>query len=318
MKRLSCLAVLALVLFSLGGCEDISFRDHLYRIVHNRIARIVYHSGQSGIEEIFVMDSDGSHPLQLTDNLDEDKFPDWSPDGTRIAFSSDRSNSSGAVIEVFVMDADGSNVVQITTGSSGHRNFRPEWSPDGIQLAYTHYWDTLHQDIYVIDLTGGGLGTNLTNTPGGVAEYDGNPDWSPNGEYLVFMTNIYTGDWQIAKLEVAVPTNMDRITVSTYKDRDPVWSPDGELIAFHSNRGPGDTQEIYVIDADTVNGVPPEVRLTDNTANDEYPEWSPDGSRIIFISDRSGNYEIYTMNPDGTDQKRLTNRVANDYCPDWR
>ena len=64
--------------------------------------------------------------------------------------------------------------------------------------------------------------------------------------------------------------------------------------------------------------IPPEIRLTNNSAEDKWPEWSPDGSKIIFVSNRDGNNEIYTMNPDGTDQKRLTNTVAKDYCPDWR
>jgi len=313
-----------LAVLTFGACEDLSFRDHLNRIVNGQIARIAYHAGESKIEEIYLMDSDGSHSLQLTDNLSEDLYPDWSPDGTRIAFSSDRSSSSDAAIDIFVMDADGSNVVRITTSSSGgDYNFRPEWSPDGTRIAYTRYASGGDQDIYVIGLSESGIGSNITDYFG---EMDGNPAWKPDGSAIVFMSRHDTGYWQIYRVAVKDPlssidvSDVTRMTnqPSPIKDQDPVWSPDGESIVFYSNRGPGDTNEIYLIDAEAENGVPPEIRLTDNTADDKSPEWSPDGSKIIFVSDRSGNFDIYTMNPDGTHQVRLTDTIANDNCPDWR
>jgi len=184
--------------------------------------------------------------------------------------------------------------------------------------AYTRYWPNWNQDIFVIGLSESGLGKNLTNSPGGSSIYEGFPDWSPDGKQIVFMKRFGSDNWQIARLEVANPTNLTRMTNNVYSDQDPAWSPDGNLIVFYSNRGSIDTNEIYVIDADAEDNIPPEIRLTNNSAEDKWPEWSPDGSKIIFVSNRDGNNEIYTMNPDGTDQKRLTNTVAKDYCPDWR
>jgi Tol biopolymer transport system component len=46
--------------------------------------------------------------------------------------------------------------------------------------------------------------------------------------------------------------------------------------------------------------------------------WSPDGTKIVFLSDRDGNYEIYTMNADGSGQTRVTNNPAIDFSPDWK
>ena len=317
MKRSIGSVILVLVLFALTSCEDLAFRDHLNRIVKEQIARIVYYAGEdTDSTEIYIMDSDGRFSKRLTENSVKDRFPDWSPDGTRIAFSSGRA--SGVDEEIYVMDSDGDGIVRITTGASGDVNFQPEWSPDGTRLVYTRYWPSWHQDIFVIGLSEGGVGTNLTNSDGGTSEYEGFPDWSPDGSHIVFMTKIYNGDWQIARLEVADPGNVTRITSNGYSDQAPAWSPDGELITFYTNRGPSDTNEIYVIDADALSGSPPETRLTNNSAEDKWPEWSPDGSKIIFVSDRDGYDEIYTMNPDGTDQRRLTDTTAKDYCPDWR
>ncbi len=57
-------------------------------------------------------------------------------------------------------------------------------------------------------------------------------------------------------------------------------------------------------------------KLTHQGANDS-PSWSPDGQKIVFTSNRDGNWEIYVMNPDGSEQKRLTHNLVTDYSPEW-
>ena len=69
--------------------------------------------------------------------------------------------------------------------------------------------------------------------------------------------------------------------------------------------------------ADPRNGLGYPTRLTDDPANDGVPAWSSDGSRIAFMSDRDGNWEIYVMNADGSDQARLTDNPADDGIPAW-
>jgi len=69
------------------------------------------------------MDADGSNPIRLTDDPGQDSFPTWSPDGSHIAFASDRDGNP----EIYVMDADGSNVTRLTNDSVF--NAFPAWSP---------------------------------------------------------------------------------------------------------------------------------------------------------------------------------------------
>lgn len=59
-----------------------------------------------------------------------------------------------------------------------------------------------------------------------------------------------------------------------------------------------------------------QTRLTNNPTNDS-PSWSPDGTKLVFTSNHAGNYEIFMMNPDGTDVSRLTNHLAADGAPAW-
>jgi TolB protein len=108
--------------------------------------------GQSGRfayffrNEIWVANSDGSNPLQLTASPGLDRSPTWSPDGTKIAFASARNGPSN----LFVMSSDGSNQRQITFGAGRDRT--SSWTADGRQIVY----DREFQEIYVVNAEGGG------------------------------------------------------------------------------------------------------------------------------------------------------------------
>lgn len=99
-----------------------------------------------GNGEIFIMNADGTNQLQLTNRLGFDGGPEFSPDGSKIAFygKSESGNS-----EIFIMDSDGKNVVNLTEDAL--EDYSPSWSPDGKWIAYTK-GDSKNYDVWLIHL----------------------------------------------------------------------------------------------------------------------------------------------------------------------
>jgi TolB protein len=94
----------------------------------------------------------------------------------------------------------------------------------------------------------------------------------------------------------------------------PDFSPDGSTIVFTAKPAGSPTRDIYVISSDG-NGL---TRLTGGEGNNVYPAFSPDGSKIVFDSDRTGTFQVYVMNVDGSGQRQLTfDPAPKDQVPDW-
>src|SRR5687767_14636793 len=145
--------------------------------------RIAYVSHENGAfntnGDIYVRNADGSGtPINLTDdNTGDDLDPSWSPDGTKVVFSSTRSS----VIDLYVMAADGTGTAQRLTTDAGAET-DPAWSPDGATIVFETARDG-NADLWAIDADGTDQ-RNLTNTPTGVTSID--PSWSPDGSEIVF------------------------------------------------------------------------------------------------------------------------------------
>jgi Tol biopolymer transport system component len=262
-----------------------------------------------GYNDIFVMKPNGSQVHNLTNNpMSSDIFPAWSPDGTKIAFSSSRDGDS----DIYVMDADGKNLIRLTRDPE--YDSIPNWSPDGRKIAFTSRRDG-NFEVYVMNADGENQ-IRLTQDPWN----DGLPSWSPDGRKIAFMSHRNS---EIFVMDVD-GKNFVRLTRNPASDAHPSWSPDGQNIAFSSDRA--GTYDIYVMDAE---GKDP-VRLTpirglpqgrrdrwQNLGRDLHPSWSSDGRKIAFTSNRDGNYEIYIMDADGGNPTNLTQNAAKDEMPAW-
>ena len=264
-----------------------------------------------------------------SNDITGDLNPSWSPDGTKIAFSSDRDGKS----DIYVMRIDTGEQVKLTTNTGS--NTEPTWSPDGTLIAFLSRGER-GTDIHVVRPDGTGQ-TYLTNFPA----YYSRPVWSPDSNRMVFTSNRDLQPIQRTlapnlaagvglppaqtQLEIYVMnadgSEQTRLTFNKAFEGNPSWSPDGARIAFQSKRD--SNHEIYVMNADG-SGVS---NLTQNDRDDVNPAWSPDGARIAFSSNRPlvefrsdirQRYDIYVMDPDGSDQIDLSqNNQTDDSRPRW-
>jgi metal-dependent hydrolase (beta-lactamase superfamily II) len=270
--------------------------------------QIVFYSERDGNSEIYIMNADGSDPRRLTFNQFEDSSPVWSPDGSQIAFLSDRDDPEpgncfpNCFYQLYVINPDGGNEHKLI--ETDFSTLHPDWHPEGGRLSFDSEFN-LAGDIYVLNSDGSSL--ELLIEDGFWA------DWSPDGYQLVFASN-RDGNVEIYVAN-ADGSNQQRLTENEKLDFFPAWSPNGSKIAFSNF----DDNQIYIMDADGSN----EQQLTFNGLNED-PAWSPDGTHIAFQSTRDGNFEIYTLNVaavqgrnEGADPIRLTNNNTGDFWPSW-
>ena len=245
-----------------------------------------------------------------------DTNPAWSPDGSRIAFTSNRDGDN----DIYIMDADGGNLRNLTLDPSPQltsllyiidksNDVWPARSPDGRLIAFSSGRDNIMMrsvdlNVYLMEEDGTRI-RNLTYT----GEDEGVPYWAPDGEKLVLAQaegesiNLFT-------------INSDGSGARALTDREddnsyPSWSPDSSQIAFESNRDCD--YDIYLVDVDGSNLV----HLTDLPGNEFRPKWSPAGDRIALACDRDDDMEIYIMDKDGMNLTQITSNDAYDSDPSW-
>jgi TolB protein len=242
--------------------------------------KIAFSASVEGVEQIWVMNPDGTDRQQLTHGELDSKDPTWSPDGTEIAYT----YGTGIIDNIWVMNADGSNPHALTSGVTD-RN--PAWSPDGAKIAFAR--KGVGGGIYIMNADGTGTPTPLTTNG---QDYD--PAWSPDGTKIAFVRS-----GQVWVLTVGGSASQLLTKSSTH----PCWSPDGSKIVYDST-----VSEIWVVDADGNND-----HSTGVTGGS--PNWSPDGTKIAFDLTFAS---IHVMNADGSGAADLTPTMPDAESPDWQ
>ena len=207
------------------------------------------------------MNSDGTNVVRLTNHAATDTSPAWSPDGTKIAFASNR----GGNWDIYVMNADGTTVVPQRLTTVKQDDLLPAWSPTGDQIAFMST-RTGNGDIYTMKANGTSQTKRASST--GI---DSEPAWS--GSKIAFSTNRHG----ITNFEIytITPTglnvNQTRLTNKAGHDITPAWSSDGAKLTFASNRPPGGglNFNIFTMKPD---GSAQTAVVTDPAA-DIFPDW---------------------------------------------
>ncbi len=202
----------------------------------------VYVSAQSGNRDIYVQRVDGRAAINLTgDSPDDDFEPAFSPDGSKIAFRSERDGGG-----LFVMSATGESVRRLT--DFGHN---PAWSPDGKRLVMaTEAVELLPHvrpavsELWVVDASTGARRPLVQARMGGPdfgRESDAvQPSWSPNGKRIAFWgLSTWFGQRDLWTIDPDAPQpkqTVVRVTSGPDLEWNPVWSPDGRYLYYGSDR----------------------------------------------------------------------------------
>ena len=280
--------------------------------------------------DIYVRNDDGTYRRRLTKNtVSEDRYPNWSPDGKKIAFirrmDKKKSQTSG---ELFIMNANGKHLQRLTHDNVG--DAYPSWSPDGKKIVFrsrrsgrseVHVIDL--ETLFVTQLTG------IEGEPGATA-----PDWSPDGTQIVYEKfinrvgglshkNIYVmsanGENQRPLLSDLKP-DADTVILPTF----PRWSADGQRLVFKDctwtdgikcrlavMRIGGEVQVIQDIYD----------KLGENLQVGS-ARWIENDKALLFNMILKDNpnaktYDLYKYEFETGNLKRLTLTLGNEKYPDW-
>jgi Tol biopolymer transport system component len=292
--------------------------------------------------QVFYLGEDG-RLLQLTRGPGKNLLEDWSPDGKRVVFESDRNGN----MDLYSVRIDGTDLRQLTTHP--YQDLQPRWSPDGQSITFhrTQYLSGQFTQASLLVVNADGTGERvLLDT----LKRDFDPTWTPDGSTIVFSCDRFGDLWDLCAV-APNGTGLRRILYSSGAQHAEA-SPDGRRVGFQSFDG---GQAIWAAALDGSSAVnltpglvsydfgwsPDGTQLVVETYDGQYliqrvnrdgtglspltpaadaaadARWSPDGARIVFYSQRGGQQQIWVMKPDGSDMHPITTGAEAKFHPRW-
>lgn len=307
---------------------------------------IVFVSNQYGNYDVFTVNEKGTKKNRLTNTLQDERLPRFSPDGKKIAYLVDNGTDN----DIFIMDIDGSNKKNLTPWPSD--DIGVQFSRDGKKIAFMSDKGGDYE-IYIANLSGANLRKLTSNN-----KFDGGPVFSIDNQYIywasgiskkVSETDIYRmkidGSNKVRYTSHLLDEGVDSVSfdgkwLAASAERDNDWkifiySADGKKVSrftknnFYNSRAifapksyklawtakPTNKWDIFVSDLRRPNEA---INLTKSKGDNFRHDWSTDAKRIIFESNRSGNWHIYKINPDGSNLKRVTKGDYDNREPAWK
>ena len=283
--------------------------------------------------------------VQLTTGAGRNYLQDWSPDGARVLFETDRNGN----LDLYTVRADGSDLRRLTTHP--YQDEQPHWSPDGRWIVFhrTPYQSGPFEHAWLNLVSADGTAEKvLLDT----LHRDFDPTWAPDGSQIIFSCDRFGRIWDLCSVKLD-GTGLRSVLYSDGAQH-AEWSPDSARVAFQSFAG---GQAIWIAGVDGSNAAsltpglvsfdfawsPDGARLvlatydgaggysiqrvnrdgTGLTALTPIPDaagdgrWSPDGTRIAFYSQRGGEQQIWVMNPDGSSMHPITSGPEPKFHPRW-
>lgn len=287
------------------------------------------------VSHIWLVSSDGGPTTKLTTGEKGETSPQWSPDGSNIAFLADRDKAT----QVWFIPVDGGEADKVTSEETNIQSFR--WSPDGKLIAFVardtpkdkterekrkkDKFDTIVVDsdfsyshLWTIDVE--------TREKKRLTEGDftaSNPQWSPNGASIAFVMS-KSGSQESSFIDISDDRNTDiyivsanggsprRLTANSGPDANPQWSPDGKLLAYTSSS----EQKSWAAKTDAM-VISPDGGAPRNLTKDFFESvgsnltWGPDGNTLYFSSGVGLYTHIFSVPVGGGEVAQVTRESRN-------
>jgi len=262
----------------------------------------------AGNQDLYVIDSDSENFRRLTDYGDLTMSPSWSPDGTRIVYSSRKTTGFPRIYE---LNLETSVEKPLEAGRNGDHQ-TPSYSPNGRDVAFSIMGGN-RSGIFYYDLE---RGCCLTHLSGGRWD-DFSPTYSPDGRWLAFNSNRLGTPFPQIYLMSATGGEADLVSPYLHGQEgyytSPDWSPVGDHVAFHGRVGRRGRYNILVAD---VSDRRRRLRQLTWEGNNEDPSWAPDGRHLVFVGRRDWGTGLMVVDT-ATGTYRILLSGLDVRVPDW-